>query len=90
MNNEKLGMAPQMHAGGDAKQAIEFPWPNHARVPSFVKWRLWLQQVSPCQLGMQQINSSVWAPLLGCLWSLESLFLYLPGFIFLTYLHDMP
>ena len=52
MNNEKLGMVPQMNAGGDAKQAIEFPWPNHSKAPSFVKWRLWLQQVSTSQLGM--------------------------------------
>ena len=29
MNNEKLGAAPQMYAGGDAKQAIEFAWPYH-------------------------------------------------------------
>ena len=36
-----------------------------------------MQQVSPSQLCMQQINSSVRAPLLGYLWSLESLFLYL-------------
>jgi len=28
MNNEKLGAAPQMYAGGDAKQAIEFAWSN--------------------------------------------------------------
>ena len=28
MNNEKLGAAPQMYAGRDAKQAIEFAWPN--------------------------------------------------------------
>ena len=51
--------------------------PNHSKAPSFVKRRLQLQQVSPRKLRMQQINSSVWAPLLGCLWSLESLFLYL-------------
>ena len=30
MNNEKLGAAPQMYAGGDAKQAIEFAWPYAA------------------------------------------------------------
>ena len=28
MDNEKLGAAPQMYAGGGAKQAIEFAWPN--------------------------------------------------------------
>ena len=27
MNNEKLGAAPQMYAGRDAKQAIKFAWP---------------------------------------------------------------
>jgi len=27
MNNEKIGAAPQMHAGWDAKQAIEFALP---------------------------------------------------------------
>ena len=27
MNNKKIGAAPQMYAGGDAKQAIEFAWP---------------------------------------------------------------
>ena len=31
MNNEKLGAAPQMYAGGDAKQAIEFAWPKCTR-----------------------------------------------------------
>ena len=30
MNKEKLGAAPQMYAGGDAKQAIEFAWPKGA------------------------------------------------------------
>jgi len=28
MNNEKLGADPQMYAGGDAKQAVEFAWPK--------------------------------------------------------------
>jgi len=28
MNNGKLEAAPQMYAGGDAKQAIEFVWPK--------------------------------------------------------------
>ena len=46
MNNEKLGAAPQMHAGGDAKQAIEFAWPYcfwSIRLLSIVMW----QRVSP-------------------------------------------
>ena len=28
MNDEKLWAAPQMYAGGDAKQAIKFAWPK--------------------------------------------------------------
>ena len=28
MNNEKLGAAPQMYVGRDAKQAIEIAWPK--------------------------------------------------------------
>ena len=52
--------------------------PNHSKAPSFVKRRLQLQQVSPRRLRMQQINSSVWVPLLGCLFVLA----ILPGFIF--------
>ena len=33
MNNEKLGAAPQMYAGGGAKQAIEFAWPKAQPAP---------------------------------------------------------
>ena len=32
MDNEKLGAAPQMYAGGDAKQAIEFAWPKRPKL----------------------------------------------------------
>ena len=62
---------------------------HHSKALSFVKWRLRLQQVSPRRLCMQQINSSVWAPLLGCLWSLESLFVILailPVFFFFSHI----
>jgi len=32
VNNEKLGAAPQKHAGGDAKQAIKFARPRKALI----------------------------------------------------------
>ncbi len=35
MNNEKLGAAPQMYVGGNAKQAIEFAWPYLYRLPDW-------------------------------------------------------
>ena len=41
MNNEKLGAAPQMYAGGDTKQAIKFAWTsaNFASADGIVKKR---------------------------------------------------
>ena len=43
MNNEKLGAAPQMYAGGDAKQAIEFAWPKGGKT-NFISSEIYKSQ----------------------------------------------
>ena len=50
MNNEKLGVIPQMYAGGDAKQAIEFAWPKQSNVV----YRI------PCSCGQVYIRETKW------------------------------
>jgi len=52
MNNEKLGAAPQMYAGGDAKQAIEFAWPYR----TVGKLLLGLNKSLNLQVGRYEIN----------------------------------
>ena len=42
MNNENLGVAPQMYVGGDTKQAIEFAWPNTLGCYATVYLHVWL------------------------------------------------
>ena len=73
MNNEKLGAAPQMYAGGNAKQAIEFAWPNtmHSRllcncVPPRVA-----TLCSFLSLSREEESGSLWLDLTTSIWDIE-------------------